>query len=91
MFEHRLLIRIACMKSVDAIRGKAAGKIAPIIRIVTARHGDLITVVKLGRSARRHDERLRHLQSLDRSLGLVHEPLQIVIANQWDQNIRIRI
>src|SRR5215472_9194471 len=60
MYKYRLLTTVAGVKGVDAVRRKAAGKIAAIVRIIAALHRDFITIVELRRAAHSHDQSLSH-------------------------------
>src|SRR5260370_15619351 len=70
---------------------EAAGKITPIIGIISSSHGDLVSGIDQRSASNRQQDRERQLHLPDRSPLFSQKALRIMAADQSNQTFRSRI
>ena len=73
-------------KGVPCISGESAGKMAPIMRVITSRKTDFISVIQHGNAAHGEHIRLRHLQTGVSRSRQAHKAGLVVQTHKVDQN-----
>src|SRR5579864_1397183 len=93
VLEDVLLVRCSALlvERIVRITGKAAGEIAPIVRIAASRHADFVAVINLRDSTRSEQNCHRHLQLLARGARLAHEADGVMISEKSYQPLGMGI
>ena len=73
------------------VAGKAAGKVVTIVGVLFARHSDLVSGVDLRHAAQREDKSLRQLERGDRTIRFREKTRGVVVANERNQLLRMRV
>jgi hypothetical protein len=74
-----------CGEGIILNRAKAAGKVAAVVRIFAAAHGNLVAGVDLGHAAHGGEDREGELESMGGCCGVVEEAGGIVVTHERDK------